>query len=643
VKRVLTGLLVALGLLSAGCSRLQEAAMAPEEKVNAAFPLSPETVAARERLTALVAGDADAGRQLEDLLARRQKLRALACTAKVSVPRLASLDEVRALPLDRRCLIDQDDTLFDELALRSLGLLLQRPPLRPAVAGRAPMRIALGERLTVQQTAMAAEAGVAAVAFHQGLMQFVDLNDGSTILQLPRVADGRTKRLWLSPNGRVAAMHSAESGLRFYEVETGQRLWRATGSPWMQLLEWLPEAGAVLLADQDERTSLADGSDGTIKPLPALDHSSALLRLPGKGLRLYFGSEAEPGQPSLAELQRSPQGWRLTVHQRFALEDGLRTSRGGQAFTLHGGRTVVFQAAGDLGWVDVQDGRSGRWRLAPQFSGLAHKLDETHVLLQSWTGGGPRQWVLDVDAETVATVLDTPPRSRTDDTAPAAGVLWGSMAQLWFAQALRQGEPQPLARVVGEMLLQRQMEQAQRAGEAGRTAPPSAWATASGRIAPAPSSASIEQLLRRDDSPVPSPAPALPTGLERVPASAAVHMIGVYEGRRGDGSRGGPVRVLVSERGGPIVLALSSYESVTWMVSDPGHRVAGVLLSGHTPSRVIGAEGVPTLQIGRDYAYNAGSSEHARLRQSVLRYVGKRPIASFQGRYDGSDFVVSGS
>jgi hypothetical protein len=136
-------------------------------------------------------------------------------------------------------------------------------------------------------------------------------------------------------------------------------------------------------------------------------------------------------------------------------------------------------------------------------------------------------------------------------------------------------------------------------------------------------------------------APELP-GLPPVALGAPVHVVGAYQGTGPKGRPQDMQRIVVNVKGsgGPIVLVLSSYESVEWVVVRGGHRVAAVLLSGYEQSSVSLSGDVPVLRIGTDYAYSPDGPKYAMLRRTVSRYTGSPEISSFQGSYTGGEFSV---
>lgn len=128
--------------------------------------------------------------------------------------------------------------------------------------------------------------------------------------------------------------------------------------------------------------------------------------------------------------------------------------------------------------------------------------------------------------------------------------------------------------------------------------------------------------------------------------AAQIEAVGVYEsssGAVGAGRRGrsGPVVVALKRSAKPIVLVLSSYEPVSWQITNAGAQLQAVLLAGHHDSTVDGAGTVRVLELGQMYAYERGSSGFSQLQEEVIRWTGK-PIDTFQGKYSASLFSVGG-
>ena len=144
-------------------------------------------------------------------------------------------------------------------------------------------------------------------------------------------------------------------------------------------------------------------------------------------------------------------------------------------------------------------------------------------------------------------------------------------------------------------------------------------------------------------SPSAMPAPPLVgKTVLNVPADAKVAMLGVYQaaGSSKSATRSGNVTVVVAPGKEPVVLVLTNYEKVNWMIHAGNRKIAAVLLSGYNESTVYGQGQAEVVRMGRKYAYKIDSRDFQDLRREVARYVGPAtPV--FQGTYEGSTFQVN--
>jgi hypothetical protein len=139
---------------------------------------------------------------------------------------------------------------------------------------------------------------------------------------------------------------------------------------------------------------------------------------------------------------------------------------------------------------------------------------------------------------------------------------------------------------------------------------------------------------------------ASPEGLRMLARSAQVVAVSVYEAVAsqppGSPVVPGPVTVLVRPALRPVVLVLSSHQTVRWQVEVlPGAELAAVLLSGYGESTVDGVGDALVSPIGGFYAFKRGSAEFKHLEDEVLRCTG-RTIEDFQSVYAGDSFEVGG-
>jgi hypothetical protein len=134
--------------------------------------------------------------------------------------------------------------------------------------------------------------------------------------------------------------------------------------------------------------------------------------------------------------------------------------------------------------------------------------------------------------------------------------------------------------------------------------------------------------------------------LSRLARSAQVEAVSVYEAvaMRAPSmpQQQGPVRVIVRRTARPVVLVLSSHQTVEWQLEiAPGVELSAVLMSGYGESTVAGAGAALVTSIGGFYAFKRGSAEFRHLEDEVIRCTG-RNIENFQSIYAGHTFEIGG-
>jgi len=627
-----TRVLLAFGLCFAlaGCGRLQEAAMPVDQKVSAAFPVPDEVRAAHGRLVELLAKDAAATEALAAETATRMTVRALDCSKGLSIGRLDSVASVRSLAVDQDCLDEHDQSLLEFYTLRAIGELMAQPPLRPRKTLGPLSRLPPGRLTYIAYGTIARDANVVALRDTANSGAVVEIPGGREISKLPRAAVAEPNN-YISPNGRVIVVSPPGDTTTFYDAESGDRLWEASED--MRILAWLPSLSGFLYTTRNGNVMIADGKTGNLSDHPiAVRNSNYSASIPGGHERVLIGTGRDL---SLVEHRRTPRGIGATELSQFHIKSpDLIMS--GQPVPMRSGRTVVFKSSRGIAWLDLEDGKSGAWQTNVLSILNFGKLDESHLLIS--TVGldrlTTRFWSFDIDAETIAPVEFGVDRGLIVDTRDRIGfMLRGNDA--WIGDRVSAGEPIPLSQ------LTRNFDLEVAAAVAAANNPQDAVAAAERAMAyayaPAPQNPGAAT-ARREVMP----------GLGDIPQDAEVHIVGVYQGPDG-ALPGGPnarprgsVRVRVKQTNHPIVLVLSSYDAINWVVADPGNQVAAVLLSGYDPSTVMGVGDVRVLRIGRTYAYDAGSEEYQSLRRAVGMYTGNRRVASFQGAYAGKEFAVGG-
>jgi hypothetical protein len=126
--------------------------------------------------------------------------------------------------------------------------------------------------------------------------------------------------------------------------------------------------------------------------------------------------------------------------------------------------------------------------------------------------------------------------------------------------------------------------------------------------------------------------------------AAQVEAVSVYEAvaMRPPSSplKHGPVQVVLRRTPNPVVLVLSSHQTVEWELEvAEGAELKAVLLSGYGESTVAGAGRAQVASIGGFYAFKRGSAEYRHLEDEVLRCTGHN-IENFQSVYAGHRFEI---
>lgn len=602
----------ALAATLSGCTQIEEAAMSVPAKVNAAYPPPPEVQVAIERLIGLLAGDTKKADAVRAQIEARMALRGFACSQQVSIGRLDSVASVKSLKLDQTCFQAQDQAAQDFLGARMVGVLMSLPPLRPLKPATHGTPLPQGPLSYITDGIFASQAGVAILRDTVGDATVVELPTGVVIAKLPRMMISPWASR-LSPNGRVLALQqSGGQGVTFFDTSNGHRLWDRPGT--QNVLTWLPEVTGFVMAERSGVTTLADGLTGNLTPHPvAPKNSSVATSLSGSAARALLGNAREL---VLVEHLRKPDGLQATELKRLQITTGQGITSG-QPVSMQQGKLVVFTSHPHISWLNLETGESGTYRTSPTFGATFAKLDENRLLVDSLDLTNPTRsnpWVFDIAAQVVAPVDPEGMQGLLIPTGDRPGFMRRGQGA-WVADAVKTtSEPAPLDKVAAEYELQAQLAKLKEQVDEQHVQEHAITANATARAAPA---------------------------MMGLPRDAAVHMIGAYEGT-GSGRANRSVRVVVRPSTRPLVLALSSYESVRWVIVNQGAKISAVLLSSYEPSTVIGLLDTPVQRIGSSYAYKAGSPEHTRWRQEVQQYVGPLDIRSFQGQYTGKEFNVGG-
>ena len=600
----------------AGCDGKPTIFMSKADRVNAAFALPEELVTARNSLlAALEGGSLEVRRALGAELAQRMEVRALACSSSAGIGRFDGVEMIRRKVGGAGCFREQDAVLAEWIGLRRVTLAMRRPPLSPLTP--LPAHVALpAQKEPPAELMLASGANVAAIRSARHRFTVLQVPGGKVYSDFEAPADAYRAAL-LSPNGRLLAVPIGNSGLKVFDSETGNLLWNT--DKYTQVLAWLPEVEATILAARgNSAPQLLDHRNGETVPyaVPVGSANWAVVA-PGGSSRVLLGSGTgvalmEHGRSVDGTLSAQPvKDWRLPP-------PGVTS---GVPILMANGHKLLYMSMVNLGWLDLDTNAQGTWTTSAIGGAGFAKLSESQLYLevrgvQAWQRS-PR--VFDIDQGTLVAVAGGDADGALQAVPPRSGYARrnANAMSLDFAAAA-QGEPQPLDQAIAQAELAQQLAKVQAAEAAG-----------------------LRMVLPGQPPGLRSVQP--PALLRDIPANAKVAVIGVYEGTRGprgEGARGGVVRVSVATGRAPLVLVLASYEGVTWQVAGDGARsIAAILVSSYEPSTVLGTR-AEVHRIGSQYAYKLGSPEYERLKQEIGRYVAA-PIQDFQGTYRGRDFSIN--
>lgn len=648
---------LAMALCLAGCDIMSAAFTPASDRINAAFPLPEELQTASARLLSSLEAAKPTQQQTAEQLDKLLKVRALTCTATAPVGRFDSPAKIRTKVTDPTCFKQQDALLEEWIGLRRIGLALREAPAYPLAP--LPARTLMpnfAEHVSVVMAA--ADANVVVVKGQR-----------YTALQLPggkqissfAVAEQSGRPAALSPNGRLLAVPVAK-GLRILDVATGTPIWGT--EKYGELIAWLPKLDLVVLSQMGTGTpNFLDTRRGTLETYPAAE-KSLTWALPMDGDRLLVGgsntvSVMRHSRDANGALDIAPvKQWTLPGYRNAAALPHLMSQ----------GRKVVYTKGNEVGWLNLETGEQGAWQVFSNSSFVA-KVSDTAILFDSSMPGTTpttASRVLDVDKLVLSNAKDLDPRDgNLFSLAPRTGYLKRGNNAVLVGGSVETENPQELERVISDALLAQQLAkltlsdpcQAEPMTTPERAAVIESLAK---QVRAANVQAAIRDGLPREviegirqgrgtrslncdlgGARIPPVKPML----SNVPENAKLSVIGVYEAegavaRPGSpGNKSGSIRINVAPGNTPLILALSSYEPVTWVINTNGRKIHTILVSGYYESTVVGQGNAQVLKIGSTHAYKMDSPEYAKLKLDIAHYV-SNPVQVFQGGYKGREFVV---
>lgn len=589
-----------------------------EDRINAAIPLSIETRQAHERHVEQLAQQPAERAALDKTWTARLRVRALTCSPEFMPNWRHSSEDVQAAVKDKACFAEFDRKLQRWMGIQRVRLMLAQPALVAGEAASAPKLLTQGGAFSLPSDA--GQTPVLALSTVDGF-ELIALANGRSLFK----EQGTRQDVSLAPNGRLF-LQSSTGAMRIRATVGGETLLEL---PETAAAQWL---GTQFLGVRSYRNSkpsylldLRSGDDVAL-PVDIMSSSVKLLPVPGAEMRFnvlkhrgihQFELGDLDGKAHITLVAEKSGGFdpRLSVMQAGLMStDGKEWVFGQQKLIRFDPKSLELR---ETSFEPAQV--RGAW---PTTKAEQYVLD----LFMPGAGGGAESrngnYIFDSSAGTLARVDGAAGRQPIRYFPAIKRMAQIDQQMIRLSEHLETATPQPVEQVLAAMLDEANRRVlAQTAIETPRMPP---------QAAPAPAA-------------LPADSPLMAQMRE-----AQIEGIGVYEGKEkfmvpGQSRAMGKVTVNVRRSPRPVVLVLNSYEPVQWTVRlEPGARLGAVLVSGYYESIVLGAGEARILRTGKEYAYKMDSEEYSALQRQVQRWTGK-PIAVFQGSYQGANFSVGGS
>ena len=616
-RQLLAIVITFLSTMIGGCALLIST---PEDKINAAIPVSEETLRAKSALLEqLSSGER---KEIEREFKARIRARALMCAKGFSPSGYTSADEIRSKLSDRGCFGDADAEIARWLRLRRVGIILAKPPLRP-LPSKAPAYLTAEE--PIQNARFAEDSGIAFLELRKTL-QVVELETGKIIYREAKTSP-HPHPGFLSPNGRLFTWGDGDGRVKICQSETGSVV---DEIPWtyVQNFHWLDSRYAIYSRKDAGRALLIDFASGKEIPVAGvLGPVQRVVRVPASDrqyvivtnramIKIEIVSDNRETETKLIQEKTNEKG--ISTHTWTFDTSGL-TADGGRYFHGRGDLTITSLATLEPLQISFEP-----CSIMTAFATPDPDKILISALLKNMSGHGSGPFYLySIGSRTIIPI----------DRTKLRGTRFLYIPSLSRLATIKEAT----ITIIGELPLQDPLPPGDYPGEA-------IIAAIRGRMG----KVGMPKLIPSRQSPAaPLALPAMDPLLAELAKDAQIEAIGVYEGwaptpRAFRDQTPGQVEVRVRRSAQPIILVLSSHDPVRWMIiTEEGARLAAVLVSGYHQSQVIGAGSVRIINIGGAYAYKQESSQYQTLDSQVYRNTGKR-INLFQGRYGGKEFTVGG-
>jgi hypothetical protein len=564
----------------------------PEDKINAAFPISQEIEFLNNDIRTKIAEKKELA--FTSAYENKLKLRALNCSDGYQPVWYETIEKTKSSLQNTSCFNDADYALKNWLDIIKVGLILEQAPLR--LISASPGNFILGDEF-IRNASFAQNAGVVLLSLKKQL-QIIDLSTNKTIFKEDQNKDSYGTN-YISPNGRLFYIANQE-GIKIKSSENGALIATLAANAGAYF-SWIDNRFGFYCPQSGDSPVIVDFYSGKEIKLKGIE-SRVIQAFPIKntlnnqfiivGDRHAYKFEAITNDNNVA----------INLIAETVLKSG-------NSFAFNTSSTTkddkyLFSVGTALSIIPVDVFRTKTIDISPfrmQIAVATNNPDEIIIKGYNKDNVSRRRsehfFLYSITDNTISPITDERASSYRfvhTGSLNSIGVIKKSKIELLDEMA--HGTPVALNEFISNLAAEASLKKL--------------------------------QLIEKQKASAPLAAKAKNTQIEA---------IGVYEGAK---HKNGDVTVKVERSTKPIILVLSSYEGVKWhVVKMPGAKIATILLSGYEQSEVIGAGSTRVTNLGRVYAYKNGA--YQKLDNEVFKMTGKH-IDYFQGRYKGVTFSVGG-
>ncbi len=624
MSRTILCFLFATGLIYAHSLKAQQSSI---EEFNKTFPPSAEVASALERVDAIIPAEDNYLKLFKNRYESKLEIRVLTCVKFVSKEEIDPKKIAALTVLRNNCLEEQDEQLLQLIGISLVSFRSMQPPLRPMVKLGSPSFIPNSEGMQVFTGIAASKSGVAVLRYTRGEYVSYEIPSGKQIAHLPVMPNASDHTAVLSPNGRMIVIRNGGL-LSFVDNETGQVLWGAR--KFGDFYAWFPEMQAALVnrtINGESKLWLLDFKTGEIAPysIPYNGQTWAL-QISESPSRFLIGSRSHEDF-SLVENIRISTGVVGKIVKDYKLVNSRITYD--NPILMENGKSIFFRSFLEpkndfFTLFNLNSGKEKQFDTGGFLNKNNYaKLSEEALLVTSHDGIGystnnlPNPWVFNLNNLTLSPIEADEFWGIVSPLDGRKGFMRRVHKGMWIGDEVKIGKPLSLESVLVTDRVKKELTELEKKADYKNDKQGSL--------------AGFETQIAEKRAGL----------IGNIPSNAQVQAIGVYQGKHDGTNR--IVNVTVKKTRNPIVLMLSSYESLSWNLAiEPSAKLIAVIVTSYEGSKITGAGNTKVIVRRGNYAnwaFEKNTPEYTTLNNDAFLWAG-RPISKFQGEYEGDTFSV---